>query len=147
MAEEAEPGKPGPIYCAKSECGAPVQIKGDDGQPFSDGPYKGGYWCQDCWIVYYDENPWHLADQPTKDWYAKEARRIRGEIDGAPEVIYREPGVVAELSSRGIVRIAIERAEGYSQDEFDPDRYRSLCRALRAVSSRLPEWCPDETPA
>jgi hypothetical protein len=137
---------PGAIICAREECRARIPSSGGSGEPFRSGPWKGGYWCQDCWTLWYDENPWHLADQATKDYIAYEARRIRDSRETA-EILYEEPLVRLTLTSRGTVRIVFQKQDGMAADECDPPRLQALARGLEALLIGLPTWFPEKTPA
>lgn len=61
-------------------CGAALHRRESPaGDPFSTGGYKGRYWCSDCWTLWYDEHPEHLADDESRQYIAKEAERIRSD--------------------------------------------------------------------
>lgn len=57
-------------------CGTKISMP-PAGDPFSAGTHKDRYWCPDCWTLYYDEHPEHLADQETRLFVSKEALKIR----------------------------------------------------------------------
>lgn len=127
-----------PFLCARSDCKSSMQNPRASGEPFKDGPYKGGFLCLECWVLEWDENSWYLADENTRDWVSEEAGRIRDRRLSS-EVVFRSGANVAHLTSRGTVRIHLERPPHCSADEYDPDRLRMLQRALAKILENMPE--------
>lgn len=119
------------LGCA--QCGAQIRIP-PSGDPFSAGPCVGRYWCNSCWDVFYSEHPEHLADEESVEYVNRMARQVR--IDRAmkeSEVLFREGENVAILTSNGTLMLRLEKSSGMAGDEFDPDRFSLLMRALQAV--------------
>jgi len=137
---------PGAIICAREECRARIPSSGGAGEPFRSGPWKGGYWCQDCWTLWYDANPWHLADQATKDYIAQEAGRIRDRRETS-QVLYEDKIVRLTLTSRGTVRIVFQKSEFMAADECDPERLLALSTAIDSLRGQFfPQPLNEELP-
>lgn len=126
-----------PISCASAECGTPIKFP--RGEPFREGPNKGGYRCHECWILEWDSKPWELADAATRELVAEEARKIRDRRSSS-EVVYREGDACAHLTPRGTVRLSIPAPEFCAEDEFDAARFRLLKRAVDEIAQKMPEW-------
>ncbi len=104
------------------------------GDPFQDGPYRGRYWCSDCWSVYWSEHPEHLADEATRQFVAQEAARIRNER--GQELLHQEGENRVYLTGRGSIIIMLQPMEGFGLWEFHPDQYQALLRAMRELDRK-----------
>lgn len=142
----SDPSLGAPFLCARPDCRASIQNPRASGEPFREGPLKGGFLCRECWILEWDENSWYLADESTREWIAEEASRIRDRRQMA-EVIFSSGANVAHMTSRGTVRIFLEKPPHCSADEYDPDRLRMLQRALQQILKNMPEgWALEPEP-
>lgn len=128
-----------PFLCARPECRAPIQNPRASGEPFKDGPHKGGFLCFECWVLDWDEASWCLADESTRGWISEEASRIRLRRQTA-EVIFQHGLNVAHLTERATIRIHIEKSMHCADDEYDPERLRMLQQALAAILEKMPMW-------
>ena len=123
------------MFCAR--CKAPISISG--GAPFTDGPYKDGYWCDDCWTVHYDSHPEELADRATIEYIHLKAKEIRVKQQIGLEVLFEEGASKVYLTDRGTFMFAITPMDGGgASDEYDPGRLGVLQRALEAIKREFP---------
>jgi hypothetical protein len=133
-------------------CGGPVRIP-PAGDPFSDGPQKGRYRCAECWTLWWDEHPGDLVDEETREYVAAEASKIRirrahearikerhGMTLGQAEILFEDGESRVFLTERGTLLFSIDCPEHFSPDEFDPDRLRTLARALAVVHQKFPDF-------
>lgn len=102
------------------------------GEPFSSGPDQGRYWCLSCWILYWAEHPDCLADDASRRLVADEARLILLERKGL-EVLFKEGDHSIYLTERGTLLFDIKSVPGMRTEEYDPERFQILARALQAV--------------
>lgn len=133
------------IHAAKLGCGkcqAPIPwFKAGlppAGGPFLSGQYKGRFWCNSCWTLYWDSHPEDLADEASRDVISQEAAAIRVSRDS--ETLYNDDeGSRVFLTPRGTVVISLALSSGCAPNEFDADRFQILLRALQALdASRIP---------
>jgi hypothetical protein len=125
------------IACAKkgcAMCGGLVRNP-PAGDPFSEGPYKGRYFCAECWTLFWDEHPSHLADEESRRYVAEEARQIR--LRRGAEILYEEAQARVYLSPRGTLIFDIRSAGTLEPNEFDPSRFQTMMRALQAISGKV----------
>lgn len=124
-----------PVSCA--QCGGRMQ-RSPTAAPFKDGPFKGGYFCNSCWLVYLDEHPEILADKKSRDWVEREARSIRLKRAGnGGELLFEEGESRAYLTPRGTVILDLKRLEFGGADEYDSERFQALVRMFREVSKKV----------
>lgn len=118
-------------------CGGTIVDPANGGDPFSAGPYQGRYWCADCWTLYYDEHPEHLADDSTKRFIRAEAQAIRKARETRGwELLHEDGGHRAYLTERGTLLLMLSPREGYGAGEFHPDDFQMLLRMLAAVDQK-----------
>lgn len=124
-----------PVSCA--QCGSRME-RSATASPFKDGPFKGGYFCKDCWMIFWDEHPEVLADRKSREWVEREARSIRIKRAGnGGELLFEEGESRAYLTPRGTVILDLKRLEFGGPDEYDSDRFQALVRMFREVSKRV----------
>ncbi len=136
---------PIPISCA--QCGAKTK-RSSTARPFQDGPFKGGFLCGECWILFWDDHPEVLADAKSRQWAAREARAIRVKRAGAgSELIFDEDGNRAYLTPRGTILIDLKRLPFGGPDEYNPERFKILSRMFEAAGRKgILGYGPDEPP-
>lgn len=119
------------------ECGQPM-LRTPTARPFSDGPHKGGFRCQACWTLYWDEHPELLAKPEDRRAVADQAREIRIKRAGGEgsELLYDDGANRAFLTARGTIVLALKRSPFDGPDEYDPERFQALLRALRGVHEK-----------
>lgn len=88
----------------------------------------------DCWVLYWNEHPGHLADERTRRFISDEAARIRHEK--GRELLHQEGETRVYLTERGSIVIMLEPVEGFGPNEFHPDQYRALVRAMRELDRK-----------
>jgi hypothetical protein len=115
------------------QCGGALRIP-PSGDPFTGGPWRGRYLCQDCWTLYYADHPEHLADPETVDFIQKEAEyiKVKRAVEGA-EILFEEGDNRAYLTGRGTLVFRLENTPGQNADEYDPVRFQLLLRAIHAI--------------
>lgn len=123
------------LGCA--QCQGPIRVP-PAGDPFSQGPYRGRYLCADCWTLYWDEHPEDLADDASRQYVREEAKQIR--LKRGAEVLYEEGQNRVYLSNRGTLVFDIRSAVQTAENEFDPERFQLLVRAVKAVSGKVPGY-------
>lgn len=148
-----EPGNETPQqYMAKiaaarlgcGQCRAVIRIP-PAGPPFSSGPWRGRYLCAECWSLYWADHPEDLADQESYEYVTEEAREIRrkreskASADGA-EVLYEDGENRVFLSKRGTLLLDIRTSVKTAPNEYDPERFQALMKAIRAVSGKVPGY-------
>lgn len=122
-------------------CGTPARKLPPAGDPFSSGPYQGRYWCDDCWTLYYDEHPEHLADADTRAYVSEEAKRIRVlRLRKDAEMIYEEGENRVFLTERGTMLFDIPSSVPLQAVEFDPERFLAMMKAMEAVKGKIPGY-------
>lgn len=119
------------------QCGAAVRVP-PAGDPFSQGPYRGRYWCADCWTVYYDSHQEHFADPESRAFNHEEALRIREKR--ASEVLYKEGENRVYLTERGTIMFELKSSVPLSENEYDPERFIGLMKALQAIREKVPGY-------
>ncbi len=129
----ATPAATVPTACAK--CGAPVHRKPAT-VPFKGGPHRGGFFCRDCWILEWAENPDIASDETTRQWMAEESRRIRMRRAGGSDVLYSDGTNKAYLTPRGTVLIDLKRLPFSGADEYDSDRFKTLLAMFQAIADK-----------
>lgn len=123
-------------------CKAPIRIP-PAGDPFPGGPYQGRYWCQDCWTIYYDEHPQHLADVETRQYIAEEAKAIKlARLRHGAELIYEQGENRVLLTDRGTILFDLQAGVPLQPTEYDPERFVALLRAIEAVKGKVPGYEP-----
>lgn len=126
------------------QCRAAVRIP-PAGPPFSSGPWRGRYLCADCWTLYWADHPEDLADQETYEYVTEQAREIRRKreskifFEGA-EVLYEDGQNRVFLSKRGTLLFDIRSTVEMGPQEYDPERFQSLVKAIKAVSGKVPGY-------
>lgn len=115
-------------------CGGPIVDPINGGDPFSFGPYAGRYWDADCWTLYYDEHPEHLADEATRRFVKAEAEQIRK--NRGWELLFEEGDNRVYLTERGTLLFKLAAREGYGAGEYHPDDFQLLLRALTEVDHK-----------
>lgn len=114
-------------------CGGMVRVP-PAGDPFSGGPWRGRYLCQDDWTLYYSEHPEHLADQATVNYIKREAEKIKLErATKDAEILFKEGESMVFLTSSGTIAFRLEKSDSMASEEYDPARFELLVRALQAV--------------
>lgn len=120
-----------------AECNGPVRIP-PAGDPFTSGPFIGRYRCADCWTLYWSKRPEDLADEATWEYLREEAKQI--EIKRGSEVLYEEGPNRVFLSYRGTLVFDIHGSADHTHNEYDPDRFNILVRAISAISGKVPGY-------
>lgn len=117
-------------------CGAEIVLPEAHGisDPFSQGPYRGRYWCMNCWVVYWDEHPEHLADAASRRYVAEEARQIRKSRGW--ELLFEEGENKVYLTERGTVIIMLEPMDGFGVGEYHPDQFQTLLRMIKELDQK-----------
>lgn len=125
--------------CGK--CSGKVRSTGA-GELFKSGPYRGRYWCHDCWTLYWSEHPEDLADVETRQYVAEEAKQILLKRRHAKrgEVIYKEGQNAVYLTDRGTLLIEIPTILELQPNEFDPERLEALIQAIQGVKGKVPGY-------
>jgi hypothetical protein len=112
--------------------------------PFQTGPYKGGFLCKECWILYWDEHPEILADASSRQWVKLEARAIRVKRAGSgAELLYEKDGNRAYLTDRGTVLIDLKRMPFGGPDEYDAARFQILLEMAKAFEAKGVDMGPE----
>lgn len=128
------------IFAARmgcAQCGAAVRVP-PAGDPFSEGPYRGRYWCAECWTLYWDEHPDHLADQESRQYVAEEAKQIR--LKRGAQVLFEEGQSRVYLSKNGRLIFDIRSAREHAHNEYDVERFKALARAVKAIEGKVPGY-------
>lgn len=132
---------PIPVSCA--QCGEQM-TRDPSTVPFQTGPYKGGFLCRECWVLYWDEHPEILADAGSRQWVKVEARAIRVKRAGAgSELLFEEDGNRAYLTERGTVLIDLKRLPFGGQDEYDGARFQMLLKMAKAFEAKGVDMGPE----
>jgi len=125
---------PIPISCAQCGC---RMTRDPATVPFRVGPYKGGFLCRDCWVLYWDDHPEMLADAQSRQWVQGESRSIRLRRAGAgSELLFEEDGNRAYLTERGTVLIDLKRLPFGGPDEYDGARFQLLLKMAEAFKKK-----------
>ncbi len=120
-----------PVLCKR--CGANTQ-RTPSSTPFIEGPYKGGFLCQDCRVLDWADHPEIAGDAGTRQWIEEEARRIHLKRAGeGSQLLYDDGANRAYLTRRGTITVDLTRTPFGAPDEYDPDRFRSLMRLFEGV--------------
>lgn len=126
-----------PVFC--EGCGERIQVN-RSATPFKDGPYKGGFVCNNCFVVYLDEHP-EKTTAGERGRIAKEADAIRLQRATAHgELLFEEAEAKAWLTPRGTVFVELPRMPFGGPMDFDPDRFRTLMRMFAAVREKIPGY-------
>jgi hypothetical protein len=132
---------PVPVLCA--QCGDRM-TRDPATVPFQTGQYKGGFFCRECWILYWDEHPEILADAASRQWVLVEARAIRVKRAGAgSELLFEEDGSRAYLTERGTVLIDLKRLQFGGPDEYDAGRFQILLKMAKAFQEKQVDMGPE----
>jgi hypothetical protein len=116
-------------------CGGHVQTPSKmSSDPFSQGPYRGRYWCHDCWALYWDEHPECLADSASRRYNAEEATRIRKGRHW--EILFEDGENHVYLTERGTIIILLEPKEGFGVGEYHPEQFQTLLRMIRELDQK-----------
>lgn len=122
-------------------CGAQGLRIPPAGDPFSSGPYQGRYWCADCWTLYYDEHPVHLADIETRQFVSEEAKQIRlDRLRKGAELVYEDGDNRIFLTERGTLLIDLKGTVPLQPCEYDPEKFGALLRAIQGVQGKIPGY-------
>ena len=125
-----------PIAVSCAQCGDKM-TRDPATVPFQAGPYKGGFLCKECWIIYWDEHPEILAAAASRQWVKSEARAIRVKRAGAgSELLFEEDGSRAYLTERGTVLVDLKRLPFGGPDEYDPARFATLLKIAQACRDK-----------
>lgn len=116
-------------------CNGPLRVP-PAGDPFSRGPYIGRYWCSDCWSLYYDEHPEHLADEETKTYIREMSKRIR--LKRGSELLYEAGDDRVYRTSKGTIVFDFRTSKELALNEYDPARLAVLAKALKAIEAKNP---------
>lgn len=111
-------------------CSGPVYAR-PAGDPFSKGPYVGRYWCADCWTLYWDEHPEHLADEESRNYTHQEAKQIK--LKRGSKLIFEEGENRAFKTSKGTIVFDFRTSKELALNEYDPARLALLLRALKVM--------------
>jgi hypothetical protein len=133
-----------PIAVSCAQCGDKM-TRDPATVPFQTGPYKGGFLCSDCWILYWDEHPEILADVASRQWVRAKALAIRMKRVGA-ELLFEEDGNRAYLTERGTVLIDLQRLPFGGPNEYDASRFHVLLRMAEAFEKKGIFMTPDQGP-
>lgn len=119
------------------QCGSAIKER-PAGDPFSGGPYRGRYWCPDCWTLYYDQHQEHFADAESRSYNHEEAIRIREKR--ASEVLYKDGDNRVYLTERGTIMFELKSSVPLAPNEFDPERFAGLLKSLQAIAGKVPGY-------
>lgn len=126
------------LGCA--QCSNPVRVP-PAGDPFSGGPWRGRYLCAQCWVLYWDDHPEHLADVETRLYVAEESRQIRlKRIAEKAQLVFEQAGSRVFLTPRGTLFFDIRPTGGHGLEEYDPERFKALARAVLGVNGKVPGY-------
>jgi hypothetical protein len=117
-------------------CSAAVRVP-PAGDPFSKGPYIGRYWCGDCWTLYWDEHPDHLADEESRNYVREEAKRIR--LKRGSQIIFEEGENRVFRTAKGTIVFDFRTSKELALNEYDAPRMTILLRALKAIEAKKQE--------
>lgn len=109
--------------------------------PFAAGPWRGRYLCSDCWVLYWCEHPEDLADEASRQSMNDEAKQIR--FKRGSELLYEDGANRVFLSARGTLILDIYStvsSKEHSSNEYDPERFQSLVKALQAINGKVPGY-------
>lgn len=115
------------------QCGAAVRVP-PAGDPFAQGPHIGRYWCTDCWTLFLDEHPDHLADDESRKYVIEESRRIR--LKRGSEVLYEEEDNRVYKTPKGNIVFDFRTSKELPQNEYDLKRFSVLMRAIKALEAK-----------
>lgn len=115
-------------------CGGAIADPENGGDAFSAGPYAGRYWCQNCWTLYLNDHPEHLADDATKRFIAAEATEIRK--NRGWELLYEEGESRVYLTERGTILLKLAPREGYGAGEYHPEDFQLLARIFSEIDRK-----------
>lgn len=122
------------LFCA--QCGSKM-TRDPAAVPFRSGQWKGGFLCQECWVLYWDEHPELLADAQSRRWVSQQARSIRlKRVGGGSELLFEEGANRAYLTERGTVIVDLERLPFGGPDEYDPARFAMLLKVAQACRDK-----------
>jgi len=116
-----------------AQCGGPVRIP-PSGDPFSSGAHRGRYLCYDCWILHWYEHPEELADAHSREYVVQQTSLILAKRGS--EILFEEEGGRVFLTDRGTLLVLLKPSHGCAADEFDPERFQLLVRAMAAVEAK-----------
>jgi len=132
-----------PIAVSCAQCGDKM-TRDPATVPFQTGPFKGGFLCKECWVLYWDEHPEILADAASRQWVKLEARAIRVKRAGAgSELLFEEDGNRAYLTDRGTVLIDLKRLPFGGPDEYDAARFQMLLKMAKAFEAKGVDMGPE----
>lgn len=132
-----------PIRVSCAQCGERM-MRDPSAAPFQNGPFKGGFFCKDCWVLYWDEHPELLADAASRQWVRAEARTIHAKRVGAgAELLFEEDGNRAYLTERGTVLITLKRLPFGGPDEYDAGRFQMLLKMAKAFEEKGVDMGPE----
>ena len=132
-----------PIAVSCAQCGDKM-TRDPATVPFQTGPFKGGFLCKECWVLYWDEHPEILADAASRQWVKLEARAIRVKRAGAvSELLFEEDGNRAYLTDRGTVLIDLKRLPFGGPDEYDAARFQILLKMAKAFEAKGVDMGPE----
>lgn len=126
------------IQAARLGCGmcrSPIPIRAAS-DPFSKGPFIGRFWCMDCWTLYWDEHPEHLADEESRAYVREDAKRIR--LRRGSKLVYEEGNDRVFRTAKGTLVFDLRTSRELAPNEFDPARLAVLERALKALQTQEP---------
>src|SRR5262245_26347802 len=112
------------------DCGGAIPIP-PAGAPFSGGDNRFRYRCVGCWALYWDGHPEDLADDASRHFCSEQARTIR--LKRGTELLFEEGDNRVFLSDRGTLILRLKPSISCGPDEYDPERFAALIRALQAV--------------
>lgn len=107
------------------------------GDPFSKGPYIGRYWCMDCWTLYWDEHPEHLADEESRVYVREQAKRIR--VRRGSKMVYENGNDRVFVTSKGTLFLDFRTSGTLAPNEYDSARLEVLKKALEAIGKQQAE--------
>lgn len=122
--------------CGKCQAQIPWIVSGQPpaGEPFKSGQYRGRYWCNACWTLYWDSHPEDLADEASREYVAQESAAIR--LKNNSEMLHSDDdGTRVFLTERGTVVLSLALSPGCAPNEFDATRFQILIRALQALDA------------
>jgi hypothetical protein len=120
-------------------CSAAVRVP-PAGEPFSSGPFIGRYWCGDCWTLYWDDHPDHLADEESRTYVREDAKRIR--VRRGSKVLYEEGESRVYRTSKGTYVFDLRTGKDLAQNEVDAAGLEILIRALKVVQTPVEQVQP-----
>jgi hypothetical protein len=96
----------------------------------------------DCWTLYWDEHPEHLADEESRVYVREQAKRIR--VRRGSKLVYENGNDRVFVTSKGTLFFDFRTSGSLAPNEYDPARLEVLKKALEAIGKQQAEKPVDE---